>query len=297
MATRTWVSGVSHADDAGFRTWGSELSAKLADVGLVKTTDTGQINWTTVTRPAATDVAAGYEIWRFNDALQVSAPIFVKLEYGTASAPTIPALWATVGTGSNGSGTLTGSVTQRALCVMNSAVGSSNYPSLLSSAPGFLGLLWKAGSQSGNVGGGFLAIARHANASGVATGDGFMALWGAAVGWSSACPAQCVRTAAPATVFAASNQFALVPGQVVSSAVDSDYQAYAVQGINPRVWMVPTLAVVCLADVPAHSSFQTAMVGSTPRTFVSVGAGFRPVVTGTGPGNINSYGLAMVWEP
>ena len=60
---------------------------------------------------------------------------------------------------------------------------------------------------------------------------------------------------------------------------------------------VPTLAVVCLVDVPDRSSFQTAMVGSTPRTFVSVGAGFRPVVAGTGPGTISSYGLAMVWEP
>lgn len=293
MAKSHWVSGVSHAGDAGFRAWGLELSTEL-DAYLPKTADTGQINWATVTRPAV-NTAAGYEIRRFNDALQATAPIFVKLEYGTTSVLTIPALWVTVGTGSNGSGTLTGSVTQRALCVMNSAVGSSNYPSLLSSAPGFLGLLWKAGSQSGNVGSGFLAIARHANASGVATGDGFMALWGA-VGVSSACTAQCVRTAAPATVFAASNQFALIPGQVVSSAVDADYQAYAVMGINPRVWVVPWLAAVCLADIPDRATFSTALAGSTQRTFISLSSGFRPVVAGIGPGSSSSYGLAMVWE-
>lgn len=292
MATRTWVSGISHADDAGFRAWGLELSTEL-DAYLPKTADTGQINWSTVTRPAA-NVAAGYEIRRFDDTLQATAPIFVKLEYGTAGAVLQPAIWITVGTGSNGSGTLTGAVTQRALCTMSGTLGTSNYPSLLSTVPGFFGLLWKAGAQSGN-GLGLFAIARHANASGVSTGDGFVVLWGG-INSTTVCTAQCVRTAAPATVFAASSQYALVPGQVISSAVDTDYQAYAVMGINPRVWIVPTLAAVCLADVPDRSSFQTTMVGSTLRTFISVGAGFRPIYASTGPGSISSYGLAMVWE-
>lgn len=293
MATRTWVSGISHADDAGFRAWGLELSTEL-DAYLPKTTDTGQINWSAVTRPAV-NAAAGYEIRRFNDSLQATAPIFIKIEYGTAPALTHPAIWVTVGTGSNSSGTLTGTVTQRALCAMSGAPGQSNYPTLLSSVPGFFGLMWKAGAQSGNVGIGFFAIARHANSSGVSTADGFCVIW---IGTNSttACTMQCVRTAAPATVFAVSNQFSIVPGQVVSSAVDTDYQAYAVLGINPRVWIVPTLAVVCLADVPERSSFQTAMVGSTLRTFISIGAGFRPILAGAGPGSMFSYGLAMVWE-
>lgn len=292
MATRTWVSPVSHSNDAEFRAWGSELSTEL-DTYLPKTTDTGQINWSTVTRPAANS-AAGYEIRRFNDSLQATAPIFIKLEFGTAGNAAMPSIWVTVGTGTNGAGTLTGSVTQRATCTFTLVPGSGGYPSLISSTQGFFGLLWKSGVAAGN-GYGFFAIARHATPVGVADGDGFMVVWGG-INASTACISQCVRTASPANVFTASNQFALIPGQVVSSAVDADYQAYAVMGINPRVWVVPWLAAVCLADIPDRATFSTALAGSTQRTFISLSSGFRPVVAGTGPGNISSYGLAMVWE-
>lgn len=292
MATRTWVSPVSHADDAGFRAWGLELSTEL-DAFLPKTADTGQINWSTVTRPA-TNTAAGYEIRRFNDSLQATAPIFIKLEYGTFNSAMIPSIWLTVGTGTNGAGTLTGSVTQRAQCTYSAAPNSSGYPSLISSLPGFFGLLWKAGTAASG-GQGFFAMARHANASGVANGDGFMVFWGA-TGASAACSSQCVRTASPVAVFATSNQYALIPGQVISSAVDADYQAYGVFGINPRVWVVPWLTAVCLADIPDRTTFQTTMVGSTQHTFISLSSGFRPTTAGTGPGMISSYGFAMVWE-
>ena len=293
MATRTWVSPVSHADDAGFRAWGLELSTEL-DAFLPKTADTGQINWSTVTRPA-TNTAAGYEIRRFNDALQATAPILIKIEYGTGANAAFPGVWLTVGTGSNGSGTLTGSITQRTLCSFSGIPYSGNFPSLISASAGFFGLLWKQGSAGSGNGYGLCCIARHADASGAATGEGFLVLWGAPNA-TTVCMAQCVRTASPATVFAASNQFSLVPGQVVSSAVDSDYQAYAVMGIHPRVWVVPWLATVCLADIPDRATFTTALVGSTPRTLISVGAGFRPIVVGVGPGTVASYGLAMVWE-
>jgi hypothetical protein len=32
--------------------WGSGIAAQIAAMGLVQTSDTGQINWATVTRPA-----------------------------------------------------------------------------------------------------------------------------------------------------------------------------------------------------------------------------------------------------
>jgi hypothetical protein len=43
------------------------IAAQIAAMGLVQTSDTGQINWVTVARPALNTIA-GYEIWRFNDA-------------------------------------------------------------------------------------------------------------------------------------------------------------------------------------------------------------------------------------
>lgn len=99
--------------DAELRSWGSAVSAQLAACGLVQTADTGQINWATVTKPAAGATPAGYEIWRFNDALQATKPVFIKVEYGTGGAATFCAMWLTVGTGTNGAGTLSGQLFAR----------------------------------------------------------------------------------------------------------------------------------------------------------------------------------------
>ena len=106
MTTTSYNSACLHDTDAAFRTWGSAISSALTTIGLTNTSDTGQINWTTVTRPTA-NTMAGYEIWRFNDTLQSTRPIFIKLEYGTGSNVLYPHMVASIGTGSDGAGTLT----------------------------------------------------------------------------------------------------------------------------------------------------------------------------------------------
>lgn len=107
MASTTWSSAPDHATDALFRSWGSGLSTALSTVGLVQTADTGQINWSTVVR-AGVNSDAGYEIWRFNDTMQATVPIFVKFYYGTYTPASSLRLLVEVGSGSNGSGSLTG---------------------------------------------------------------------------------------------------------------------------------------------------------------------------------------------
>lgn len=99
--------------DAAFRAWGSAYAAKWASMGLVQTADTGQINWATVTQPAAINTVAGYEIWRMNDALQATAPIFLKIEYGTGAATANGSLWIQLGNGSSGAGALSGVLSTR----------------------------------------------------------------------------------------------------------------------------------------------------------------------------------------
>jgi len=100
----------TNSSDANFRAWGSYLSARFAAVGLVNTTDTGQINWGTVTTPAGINTYQGYEIWRFNDALQASAPVFFKIQYGEGSAVDGPGVRVQFGSGSDGAGNLTGNL-------------------------------------------------------------------------------------------------------------------------------------------------------------------------------------------
>lgn len=105
MSIATTITGIqrNNSTDANFRAWGANLNSQMAAAGLVQTSDgvgTGaQINWTTVTRPLTGSTMQGYEIWRFDDAFQATSPVYLKLEYGSGSQNTSPAIWITVGTG------------------------------------------------------------------------------------------------------------------------------------------------------------------------------------------------------
>jgi hypothetical protein len=99
--------------DAECRAFVQALHDAFLAMGLVQTADTGQINPATVSKPGGLDTVAGYEIWRFADAHQGSAPIFFKIEYGTGSGVDRPAVWLQVSSGSNGTGSLTGAPSQR----------------------------------------------------------------------------------------------------------------------------------------------------------------------------------------
>lgn len=113
MATSTLSRAAGNlADDAAFRVWGKWLSDALTTLGWAKTADTGQIDWTTVAKPAGTNTSAGYEI-RTSPAQDGYQQLYIKVEWGTGSGATYPSLWVTLGTGSNGSGTLTGVVCTR----------------------------------------------------------------------------------------------------------------------------------------------------------------------------------------
>lgn len=95
--------------DTEFRAFITAFGNALDAVGLVQTADTGQLNRATIVR-AGNGVDAGYEVWRFDDAAQATAPVFFKLLYqsGYWAGPTGLRLVIELGTGSNGSGTLTG---------------------------------------------------------------------------------------------------------------------------------------------------------------------------------------------
>lgn len=108
MTTSTFSVVPRQSSDAEFRSWGSAISTALAAVGMTQTADTGQINWTTVTRAGANNTDAGFEIWRFNDAMQSTFPVFMRLGYGRSNNSDSNRLAISFGSGTNGSGTLTG---------------------------------------------------------------------------------------------------------------------------------------------------------------------------------------------
>lgn len=92
--------------DAIFRAWASFIHSVFV-LGLTNTADTGQINLATVTKPASASVSQGYKIYRTNDGL---TNIYFKVEFGCTSNVLYPSLWITVGTGTDGAGTINGTV-------------------------------------------------------------------------------------------------------------------------------------------------------------------------------------------
>lgn len=131
MAVASFTAKAASSTDALLRDWGSKLSAAIQSVGLVKTADTGQIDWNTVVNGST---IRGYEIFRFNDTLQATAPIFLKLEYGGNNANVV--FKTTVGKGTDGAGNITG-VLHAALSTTNGNQDSTNdYVSYISSGDG-----------------------------------------------------------------------------------------------------------------------------------------------------------------
>lgn len=107
LSSATLLSSNSSA--ANFRAWAKFISDVFA-LAWVNTADTGQIDFTTVAAPGAGNTSMGYKIYRMNDALQATKPVFAKIEFGSGGTATTPAYWITIGTGSDGAGNITGTI-------------------------------------------------------------------------------------------------------------------------------------------------------------------------------------------
>lgn len=294
MTTNTYSTVIAHTTDAEFRAWGSALAASMQACGLVQTSDTGQINWATVTRPG-TNTAGGYEIYRFNDALQGTYPIFIKIEYGTNTSTTQPQAWITVGTGTNGAGTLTGTTSTRITWVRANASASTAtaYPTYVCAKNGYVGVLWKSGSITSTPDSlGFFAVARTTDDTGAETGDGYTVFRRqTGIGLSGAVLAQSVSVS-NATAFTESNCYTIAHHAVTSSLVGSDKQVYKCYTIQPRVRPVLQLCTVLGSEYAVGTSFTAALVGATARTYLSGG-----VSTAFAGANTSTlYSNAFLWE-
>lgn len=180
MATDVRALPASFGTDAAFRAWCQGIAAQLVIAGLVKTTDTGQIDNTTILKPSTASAPSGYEIYRFNDTLQATKPIFIKIEYGCGSLTDYPGLWFTVGTATNGSGVLGGQLGIRQyLQVWSSKPAGTTLNSFCSGvntgAEGRVALVNNA--DPGNAYTMMMVVERTHDSLGVDTGDAIFTLF------------------------------------------------------------------------------------------------------------------------
>jgi hypothetical protein len=155
---------------ANFKAWAQPISAFFATAGWTQSSDTGQVNWSSIASVPGSG-AYVYEIWQPNDGL---TNFYAKIEYGNVSGTNCPGLRVSIGTATNGSGTLTGFV------MGPQQVGGTNYtpPSTttqyecnFSGALGRIGIMmWRNTGLFNNSIPQFFAIERSVNSSGSYTG-------------------------------------------------------------------------------------------------------------------------------
>lgn len=261
--------------DADFRTWGSEISARLGSGGLVKTSDTGQINWTTVVKPASATMQ-GYEIWRFADALQSSVPVFIKVEYGSGGATARPAIIISVGSATDGAGTFIGAKTTAQACSSGSSKSAgATLPVYMSIATDRMMILGEYDGSDLNFPWMFL-VERPKDSSGNNTSDGVVHVTQGSLATWQALPAF-------GAVATESSLNAYPPVHYTSMGTDSIFMVPVISFGQPR-WL-SGVAIVDNSAVTVLATISASPLGvATTYLPVNLGlanAGRPPVGTGT----------------
>ena len=290
MTTVVTTTPVEHSSDATFRVWAAEVIAQLLAVGITQTADTGQINTGTATRPG-TNTNGGYAIFRFNDSMQGTAPIFFRIDFGTGSVATGPRMQLTVGTGSNGSGTITG-IGLAATTIGGGFTPAStvtNYEFRICYVDGFIGFMWKLGATSGtNVALGFFAIERSVDSSGAATAEAAKIYTGV-----SNPAVQQVRYTLGTSVTFAAGSYSLIHGGFTTSLTGGAAQVFRHYQALPKVVPSKYLMTVLSAEIGNNTTFTAQPITTTSHTYISGGAnGVQMVGLPAAAGQV----IAMMWE-
>jgi len=153
-----------------FRAWGSGLSTRLGSI-LTRVTQTNDINWSTVALPTSNNFATGGEVYRFDDPLQSTAPIFIRFEYGTASSSNVPQIRVTVGKAADGNGSLTGILVAATSMFLPSLVSTGSENCFISGGNSWFALsLAPSSSQRG----GMFVVERSVSPTGQPTAEALL---------------------------------------------------------------------------------------------------------------------------
>lgn len=319
MTTASTNTVVGQDTNAHFQAWIAEIVTMLfTTLGVTQTADTGQINPATVTIPGAINTSAGYVIGRFNDTAQSTSPVFFKLEFGTGSSSTAqPALWITIGTGSNGSGTLTGTVGTRVAAGSNQlSITSPNVTPYITrgcynTTDGVLWLVWKNGGV-GNTNqalGGF-AIFRSNDSSGAVTTDAVALLTNSATATGANSGSAAIQyisyltsTAYNGTNGTSAAAWCVMPLATTVTLFGSNAQFGIVWQYTPQIGISNWAAIALVGEYAVGTTVVTAIVGSTTHTYIAVGGGFGTTQLGSQPpaqnaigGTAASFTVVLPWE-
>jgi hypothetical protein len=180
MATTTWASTFEISTDAKFRALFSPIHTAMVAWGWTLTNSvfaTGT-DWTDVSAPSADSTAAVTEIYAMGDALQSTAPCYLKIEYGRTNT-TKPAIKITLGTGYTAPSTITNPLYTDAAFNPGGTANANTVNHFGSGASGracFAFAVTGTGTGTGAYCG--FSVERRVNSSGAAVDTGFLvAVW------------------------------------------------------------------------------------------------------------------------
>lgn len=295
----TFSSTISSAEIQAVWQW---LAGILAAGGFVKTTESGEVNTSTVTWPGS-DGSSGFQIWRMDDALQATVPCFFKLEVTRSGSASSVTLAITIGTGSDGSGNITGVVLARTEFVTSSSyvinyTTATSQPFYASANDGESFRFCSRRTEGGAYSAAF-AIERTKDANGDGTSDGVLLFaklgkfnssytYFKVVKWVGASPAAEGYTAHPG------GGSCLPPrDQITGLASDNDVAVYPFYHFDIGKTLSPMLGFcgVFAGDVGVGGSTQTVNLFGTNHTMMVIEASHLNLSRGT-PGTAGNTNLA-----
>lgn len=321
MATASTNTTIAHNSTATFDTWINEIYTGLVtSCGLVQTADTGQMAVpSTAVYTATANTAVGYYVFQFNDTLQATSPVFFKLEFGTANSPNSPGMWITIGTSTNGAGTITGNVGTRVMVTSNTAPVSTitNYAArfVYNTTYGVCGLSWKI--QGGGAGtnaslGGFY-IHRSVSTAGAATATSVHMLTNSSsfVGGSTGnqtyyqivdySTGTVFGPAAGALATSWQTNWMWVPFlslQTIQGTVGQIFPCvqYAPTASTPPFGITNLIAGCLLTEIPIGGTITATVLGSTSLTYMNVSSFTGCTYIGNNNAGASTYGVLFLWQ-
>lgn len=304
----------------------NELNAKILAAGLVSADDGGALDINSVAALPAMGTYAGYKLFAFDDALQSSLPVIVKVEYGVGKIALVDS------SGNNTANTfprarfslIVGGVAAPALwpcptgvdyhegspAVEISIVPGRSYI-VYSPEKGFFGVVSGAGAyytsySYSNIHGGVATffVGRTTDASGTPTADGCVAFGprldavakdNTINNWNlrNYQPAVGQYVSAGGSPTLESRFWASRIGGVQATRAGSQIQVQKVFYQNPEIKLFPWLVSYNTADIPEGTEFDVEVFPGTMHRFVALGNENSAAPDATAS---NAAAFAMVFE-
>lgn len=269
MATATGNYVSDNSSLANFQSWTGALFTAIESFGWLQTSDTGQAANPPTAVPSSTYV---YRVYKANDSLASTLPIYLKAEVGYSS--TSPRIRMTTSTGSNGSGTLTGNVVTSApweITNLETNQGSTTFPCYFSGDAGnFRMYMWQSNTVYTGV---LFAVARSVNSSGASTSDYFTTLCANAYWGTGAYSGMWQQTISSSYVYPRDIGFVGV-GLTSGSGTGYANGTVAAYPIFPHIGKIgnPMLDMMgaCAGDISNGSTVSVASMYGSTHTYIAV---------------------------